>query len=96
MKGMFNYMVNKSLVVTCPLGIHLRPAGAMCDAALKYTSEVKFKYRDGKVSDAKSVLSILAAGVKCGDEIDIFCNGVDEEMALEEVYHTLVEALKDE
>ena len=28
------------------------------------------------------VLSVLAACVKCGDEIEVFCEGEDEEAAL--------------
>ena len=33
-------------------------------------------------ANAKSVLSVLGACVKCGDEITIFCEGEDETEAL--------------
>ena len=33
-------------------------------------------------ANAKSVLSVLGACVKCGDEITIFCEGADETEAL--------------
>ena len=60
-------MVSEKIVVGSALGIHLRPAGAMCDAAVKYDSHITFAYGEGKTADAKSVISILAAGIKCGD-----------------------------
>ena len=34
-------------------------------------------------ANAKSVLSILGACIRCGDEIDIHCTGEDEQEALE-------------
>ena len=42
------------------------------------------------MANAKSVLSVLGACVKCGDEIEIFCDGEDEEAALKAMkWHTV-------
>ena len=65
-----------------PTGLHLRPAGNLCKAALKYKSMVTFNFNGG-TANAKSVLSVLGACVKCGDEIELVCEGEDEEKALE-------------
>lgn len=65
-----------------PTGLHLRPAGNLCKEALKYKSMVTFNFNGG-TANAKSVLSILGACVKCGDEIELVCEGEDEEKALE-------------
>ena len=35
------------------------------------------------MANAKSVLSVLGACVKCGDEIEIMCEGADEQEALD-------------
>ena len=78
-------MVSKKIIVSSSLGIHLRPAGAMCDKAVKYQSKIIFKYADGKEANAKSVISVLASGVKCGDEITLIADGSDEEEALKAV-----------
>ena len=43
---------------------------------------VTFRYKDG-TANAKSVLSVLGACVKCGDEIELVCEGEDEEEAIE-------------
>ena len=48
-------MVSEKIIVSSALGIHLRPAGAMCDRAVKYESKIMFKYADGKEANAKSV-----------------------------------------
>ena len=65
-----------------PTGLHLRPAGNLCKEALKYKSMVTFNFNGG-TANAKSVLSVLGACVKCGDEIELVCEGEDEENALE-------------
>ena len=46
-------------------------------------------------ANAKSVISILASGVKCGDEITLIADGSDEEEALKTVSEKFKEALKD-
>jgi phosphocarrier protein len=88
-------MVSEKILVESALGIHLRPAGAMCDTAIKYESSVTFTYGEGKHANAKSVISILAASVKCGDEIELVADGADEQEALEKVSEAFKEALKD-
>lgn len=65
-----------------PTELHLRPAGNLCKEALKYKSMVTFNFNGG-TANAKSVLSVLGACVKCGDEIELVCEGEDEEKALE-------------
>ena len=75
-------MVNKKVMVKNPTGLHLRPAGVLCNEAMKYQSQITFVY-DGGMANAKSVLSVLGACVKCGDEIEIMCEGADEQEALD-------------
>ena len=41
-------------------------------------------------TNAKSVLSVLGACVKCGDEVEFVCDGEDEEEALK----TLINAIE--
>lgn len=47
----------------------------------KITIRKKTKYED-VTANAKSVLSVLGACIKSGDEIEIICEGSDEEQAL--------------
>lgn len=82
-------MVSRKVVVSNPTGLHLRPAGLFCKTAAEFKCSIKFKTDKG-ISSAKSVLSVLGACVKCGDELEIICDGVDEEKALE----TMVELVE--
>ena len=75
-------MVSEELTVINPSGLHLRPAGNLCKEALKYDSKIYIIFKDA-TANAKSVLSVLAACVKCGDDIKITCDGRDENEALE-------------
>ena len=88
-------MLNKKVVVGCPLGLHLRPAGTVSENASRYNAKITFEYKEGKTANAKSMLSILAAGIKYGDEINIICDGPDESEALEQVIRTLRDEIKD-
>lgn len=75
-------MVSKKVVVTNEEGLHLRPAGVLCKEALKFISSVHFTFGN-KNCNAKSVLNVLSAGVKKGDEIELICEGADEAHALD-------------
>lgn len=57
------------------------PAGILCNEAIKYSSAITFTF-EGGTANAKSVLSVLGACVKCGDEIELVCEGADEQEAL--------------
>lgn len=83
-------MVSQKVVIKNPTGLHLRPAGILCKEAMKYKSVTTFTFRE-TTANAKSVLSVLGACVKSGDEIEFVCQGEDEEEALK----GLVEAVEN-
>lgn len=74
-------MVSSKVIVKNPSGLHLRPAGILCKTAIEFQSKVNLRLND-TTANAKSVLGVLGACVKTGDEIEITCEGEDEEMAL--------------
>ncbi|MCR5667040.1 MAG: HPr family phosphocarrier protein [Eubacterium sp.] len=74
-------MLSQKVTIINTTGLHLRPAGTMCDVAQRFKSKITFQHKSS-IANAKSVLSVLAACVKCGDEIEIFCEGIDEEEAM--------------
>ncbi|MDO4338108.1 MAG: HPr family phosphocarrier protein [Eubacteriales bacterium] len=82
-------MVSKKVTINNPTGLHLRPAGLLCKEAMKFKSLITFTF-EGGTANAKSVLSVLGACVKCGDSIELVCEGVDEDEALK----TLVDAIE--
>ena len=74
-------MISKKVVIKNPTGLHLRPAGILCNEAVKYKSRVYFKYGDNE-ANAKSVLSVLGACIRSGPELEFICEGEDEEAAM--------------
>lgn len=82
-------MVSKKIVIKNPTGLHLRPAGNLCKEAIRFGSLITFKHKES-IANAKSVLSVLGACVKGGDEIELICDGNDENEALEALI-TLIE-----
>ena len=57
--------------------------------ASRYQCKVTFEY-DNISANAKSVLSVLGACIKKGDEIELICEGEDEEEAM----RAMVEAIE--
>ena len=56
-------MVSQKITVKNMTGFHLRPAGILCKIAMNYKSKVQFQF-NSVTANAKSVLSVLGAGVK--------------------------------
>lgn len=75
-------MVSKKITIRNASGLHLRPTGMLCNEAIKYNASVKFQAKN-TLTNAKSVLSVLGACIKCGDEIEFICEGPDEQEALD-------------
>ena len=85
-------MVSQKIKIMNPTGLHLRPAGNLCKEAMKFKSLITFEYRNN-VANAKSVLSVLGACIKSGDEINLICDGEDEKEALEALTKAIEEGL---
>ena len=77
-------MVSKEVTVTNAAGFNMRASGMLCERAVKYDSHIEIKKGDSSYN-AKSMLSVLGSGVRRGDEIEIMCEGADEEEALEAI-----------
>ena len=82
-------MLSNVLKITNPSGLHLRPAGVLSQTAMKFKCDVMLELGDKKIV-AKSVLNVMAAGIKSGDEITLICDGEDEASAME----TLTQAIE--
>ena len=76
-------MVSKNLTLTNAQGFHMRPASVFSSAMGKYACSITIKF-NGNDYNAKSLLNIIAACIKCGSEIEIVCDGADENEALAE------------
>ena len=75
-------MVSKVVKVVNAEGLHMRPAGIIAKAAKEHPEcEIMMK-ANGKDIKAKAVMQIMAAGIKCGSEVEITADGENEDAAL--------------
>lgn len=88
-------MVSSKIIIKNPNGLHLRPAGLFCKLAIEFRSKITISMENTRVN-GKSVLSVLGACIKSGDEIEIICEGEDEEKALTVLTGAVESGLGDE
>ena len=70
-------MKTEKITLKNETGLHARPASEIVKIASKYQSTISLI--------AKSILNIMAAGIKSSTEIEIQCDGADEESAMKEL-----------
>lgn len=75
-------MVSKKVTIVNETGVHARPAGVLVQTAGKFKCKVQILFGD-KTIQAKSILNVMAAGIKCGSEVELQCDGEDEAEALD-------------
>lgn len=75
-------MVSRTFLIKNNAGLHLKPAAMLCTEAIKYKSAITLSFGN-TTTNAKSVLNVLSACVKCNDSITLTCDGEDEQQALE-------------
>ena len=77
-------MLTEKFTIKNKMGLHMRPANILVNAAVKYSSDISIIADDKKI-DAKSIMNIMAACIKQGSEIVVECSGDDEKAAMSEI-----------
>ena len=85
----------RTLVVTLRQGLHARPAARLAQRAKSFAAEINLGAH-GRSANARSVVAIMALGVRHGDELSIEARGVDAEQAVSSLGLGLSEALRAE
>ena len=85
-------MVSQKVTLVNAQGFHMRPASVFAQAMAKYSSNVTIKF-NGSDYNAKSLLNIIAACIKCGSEIELVADGPDEDEALAEAVQMIESGL---
>lgn len=88
-------MVSQLVKIVNPTGLDVKPAGILCKEAMKFKSKVTYGYGGGNTANAKSVLSVLGSSIKYGEEIQLVCEGEDEEAALTHLMACFEKGLED-
>lgn len=74
-------MVKQQTKIVNPMGMHMRPAGMFAQEMMKFDSDVTLVFKDKEVN-AKSIMNLMAACIKCGSELEVRAAGPDEDAAL--------------
>lgn len=74
-------MQAKTVKIVNPMGMHMRPAGLFAQAMMKYNSEVTLVVGDKEIN-GKSIMNLMAACIKCGTEVEVRCEGAEDEAAM--------------
>ncbi len=88
-------MVEVKVSVSTGAGIHARPAALVVKTANQYKSNIEIS-KDGKNFNARSLLSIMSAGVKSGESIVIRAWGEDEDKAVHAIAALIQSGYKEE
>lgn len=74
-------MKEETITVTNKIGLHARPAALLVKTSAAFASEVTLAKAD-KAFNAKSILTVMAAGVRQGDTVTVRASGDDEAAAV--------------
>ena len=88
-------VVAQTLVVTLRQGLHARPAALLAQRAKSFGAQISLGAH-GRNANARSVVAIMALGVRQGDELSIEARGPEAEQAVAGLLAALQEALRTE
>lgn len=75
-------MVSATTTITNPLGLHMAAAQKLLRAVTPFDCSVTL-LSDGYEADAKSIISLMAASLRQGAQVEVRCCGPDEADALD-------------
>ncbi len=75
-------MVSKKVTIIDPEGFHMRPASKFSGEMAKFKANITIE-ADGKTANGKSVMTLIASGFKGGTEVEVKCDGEDEQAMLD-------------
>lgn len=89
-------MPTRTVIVGSQSGLHARPAALFVAAAGAQAVPVTIRTADKAPVPARSMLSVLALGAKCGTEVTIEADGAGADAALDELAALLARDLDAE
>ncbi len=87
-------MTTRIVEVKNSIGLHAAPASFFVQEACSFQSSIWVEKGDRKVN-GKSLLGLLSMGFRCGEQITIHADGVDEIAALDGLEELLLHRLAD-
>lgn len=78
-------MITQKVTVINEQGLHMRPAGVIAKIVKAHPDCEVTLNANGKQVKAKAPMQIMSACIKKGCEVEIVCDGADEEAVLNEI-----------
>ena len=75
-------MIHRELVVGHELGVHALVAHDLAEQAAHFDSSL-FLRTGGRSASLRNVVDVLALGLRLGDRVSVWADGLDESEALE-------------
>jgi len=76
--------LTEDLTIINPLGMHARPAAALVQTVLRFSSDV-YLQMDGHRVNAKSIMGLLTLAAAQGCRVTVICKGEDARQAMDAV-----------
>lgn len=77
-------MIQKKVTIKNPMGLHARPAAMFVQFCMKFKELITIEC-NGREINSKSIMSILAAGITRGSEIEVKVVGDNENIVCDKV-----------
>jgi phosphocarrier protein FPr/phosphocarrier protein len=87
--------LRRTLPIALRQGLHARPAAILSQQARSAAAQLTLSAH-GRSANARSVVAIMALGVRCGDDLLIEARGADAAQAIEAIARGIEEALRAE
>lgn len=85
-------MVSKKVKIINEQGFHMRPANDFVREMAKFESDIHLVMGEKDVN-GKSIMNIMAACIKYGSEIEVRCDGEDEQAMLDKAVEMISSGL---
>ena len=88
-------MVSEKVTIINKQGLHARPAGLFVKEMAAFKSDITIINGEKKVN-AKRVMQLMTACIKCGTEVELQCDGPDEAEMLQKAIELIQSGVGDE
>jgi phosphocarrier protein len=88
--------LRRTIVLTNPNGLHMRPIQAFVEQANKFQSQVTVGKEGGEALNGKSVIHLLGIGAEKGTAVFLEVTGPDAAVAIEALAQVLETVYDDE
>lgn len=87
--------ITQVFTIKNPHGLHARPGATLVNVVKRFESKIVVSNLsgDGKQANAKSLMKVIALGVKQGHQLEFVADGVDAEQALEAIGQAIADGL---